>query len=67
MAIMVNTGLTDKKVLEYDLGTPRMDSLLAASKYAPIEGFGDKRTGHIALQDHNDDVWYRNLKIKPLN
>ena len=58
--------LNGKKVLEYDLGTPRMDSLLAASKYAPIEGFGDKRTGHIVLQDHNDDVWYRNLKVKEL-
>ncbi len=58
--------LNGQKVLEYDLGTARMDSLLAASKYAPIDGFGDKRTGHIVLQDHNDDVWYRNLKIKEL-
>ena len=58
--------LNGKKVLEYDLNTPRMDSLLAASKYAPIENFGEKRTGHIVLQDHNDDVWYRNLKVKEL-
>lgn len=58
--------LNGKKVLEYDLGTPRMDSLLAASKYAPIEGFGEKRTGHIVLQDHSDDVWYRNIKIREL-
>ena len=58
--------LNGEKVLEYDLNTPRMDSLLEASKYAPIEGFGDKRTGHIVLQDHNDDVWYRNLKVREL-
>ena len=58
--------LNGKKVLEYDLNTPRMDSLLEASKYAPIEGFGEKRTGHIVLQDHNDDVWYRNLKVREL-
>ena len=58
--------LNGQKVLEYDLGSPRMDSLLAASKYAPIEGFGDKRAGHIVLQDHNDDVWYRNIKIREL-
>ena len=59
--------LNGQKVLEYDLGTARMDSLLAASKYAPIEGFGDKRAGHIVLQDHNDDVWYRSIKIKVLD
>ena len=58
--------LNGQKVLEYDLDTPRMDSLLAASKYAPIEGFGDKKVGHIVLQDHNDDVWYRNIKIREL-
>ena len=58
--------LNGQKVLEYELGSPRMDSLLAASKYAPIEGFGDKRAGHVVLQDHNDDVWYRNIKIREL-
>ena len=58
--------LNGQKVLEYELGSARMDSLLAASKYAPIEGFGDKRAGHVVLQDHNDDVWYRNIKIKEL-
>lgn len=59
--------LNGQKVVEYDLGTPRMDSLLAASKYAPIEGFADRRTGHIVLQDHNDAAWFRNIKIRPLN
>ncbi len=54
------------KVVEYDLDTPRFDSLLAASKYASIEGFADRRTGHIVLQDHNDDAWYRNIKIREL-
>lgn len=58
--------LNGKKVLEYDLDTPRMDSLLEASKYAPIENFGQKRTGHIVLQDHNDDAWYRNIKVREL-
>ena len=35
--------LTTGGVLEYDLGTPRMDSLMAASKYAPIAGFADRQ------------------------
>ena len=58
--------LNGEKVVEYDLGTARFDSLLAASKYAPIEGFADKRAGHIVLQDHSDDVWFRNIKIREL-
>lgn len=58
--------LNGAKVVEYDLGTPRMDSLVAASKYSDIEGFAARRQGHIVLQDHNDAVWYRNLKIREL-
>jgi len=58
--------LNGEKVVEYDLGTARMDSLLAASKYADIEGFADRRTGHIVLQDHSDDFWFRDIKIREL-
>ncbi|MGI9175921.1 MAG: 3-keto-disaccharide hydrolase [Rhodothermales bacterium] len=58
--------LNGEKVLEYDLDSARFDSLLAASKYAPIEGFADKRAGHIVLQDHGDDVWFRSIKIREL-
>ncbi len=58
--------LNGAKVVEYDLGTSLMDSLLAASKYSSIPGFGDKKKGHIVLQDHGDTVWYRNIKIRLL-
>jgi hypothetical protein len=58
--------LNGAKVVEYDLGTARFDSLLAASKYRSIAGFADKRTGHIVLQDHTDAVWFRNIKIRRL-
>ena len=59
--------LNGKKVLEYDLGSARFDSLLAASKYRSVEGFARKRAGHIVLQDHGDMVWFRNIKIRPLS
>lgn len=56
--------LNGVKVLEYDLGTPRMNELLAKSKYKSIPNFAQKRKGHIVLQDHTDAVWYRNIKIR---
>jgi hypothetical protein len=58
--------LNGTKVLEYDLGTPEMEKRLEESKYGPIEGFMDRRSGHIALQDHTDAVWFRNIKIREI-
>ncbi|HEX9129219.1 MAG TPA: DUF1080 domain-containing protein [Gemmatimonadaceae bacterium] len=58
--------LNGKKVVEFELGTPVMDSLLAKSKYRDIKGFADKRAGHIVLQDHVDEVFFRNIKIRRL-
>lgn len=59
--------LNGEKVVEYDMDTAEFDSLLAASKYADIEGFAERRSGHIVLQDHTDDAWYRNLKVRRLD
>jgi hypothetical protein len=58
--------LNGAKIVDFDLGTPRMDSLLAKSKYRTIPGFADRRTGHIILQDHGDEVYFRSLKIRSL-
>ena len=58
--------LNGTKIVEFDLGTPRMDSLLARSKYRSIENFAQRRTGHIVLQDHGDEVHFRSIKIRPL-
>jgi len=56
--------MNGKKILEYDLGTPRMTDLLFKSKYRTVKGFADRRVAHIVLQDHTDAVWYRNIKIR---
>ena len=58
--------LNGQKVVEFELGTAHMDSLLAASKYKTIPGFAEKRRGHIVLQDHGDEVYFRSIKVRPL-
>jgi hypothetical protein len=58
--------LNGRKVVDFNLGTPLMDSLMAKSKYRDIKGFAQKRAGHIVLQDHVDEVYFRSIKIRVL-
>ncbi len=53
-------------VLEYHLGTPDWERMIANSKFAEFPEFGIYRPGYIALQDHGDDVWFRNIRIREL-
>ena len=59
--------LNGMRVVEFDLGTPRMDSLLAKSKYRNIRNFAQRRAGHIVLQDHGDEVYFRNIRIRTID
>jgi hypothetical protein len=56
--------LNDAKVLEFELGSPDLESRVAASKFRSIPGFAAKRAGHIVLQDHGSAVWFRNVKLR---
>jgi hypothetical protein len=58
--------LNGTKIVEFELGTPRTDSLLAKSKYRNIKNFAQRRAGHIVLQDHGEEVFFRNIKIRDL-
>lgn len=49
------------------IDSPEWQKLLAASKFAKWEGFAKAKAGHIGLQDHGDQVWFKNIKIKELN
>ncbi|MDR2036887.1 MAG: DUF1080 domain-containing protein, partial [Bacteroidales bacterium] len=79
--IVVNNGVVThyqngKKVVQYTLWTPEWIKMLENSKFS-VNGWTDayyllsncggiEREGYISLQDHGDDVWYRNIKIKIL-
>lgn len=56
--------LNGVKVVEFELGTARFDSLYQLSKFVKYPGFEKKRKGHIVITNHTDESWYRNVKIR---
>ncbi len=62
----VTQWLNGEKQCEYDLGSDAWKALVANSKFASMPRYGRETKGHIALQDHGDHVWFRNIKIRKL-
>jgi Domain of Unknown Function (DUF1080) len=56
--------LNGKTVLEYDLGSPELKAAIAKSKFKDLARFGTPLSGHILVQDHGDQVWFRKIEIK---
>jgi hypothetical protein len=63
------TKVVDARIFDDQTGQPTdaWTTLIAGTKFKPYDGFGTQPTGHIALQDHGDDVAYRNIKIRDLS
>ena len=70
-------GQNNENVVEYHLWTPQWTEMLQASKFSQEKwplAFellnncgGPNREGFIGFQDHGDDVWFRNIKVKILD
>ncbi|MDO9153832.1 MAG: DUF1080 domain-containing protein [Paludibacter sp.] len=58
--------LNDIKIIEYERGTQMWRALVNYSKYSVWPNFGEAAEGHILLQDHGDEVSFKNLKIRTL-
>ncbi len=56
--------LNGRKVLEYKRGSEAFRQRVANSKFAGMEGFGMAEKGPIHIQDHNDEVHFRSIKIR---
>ncbi|MDB6024612.1 MAG: hypothetical protein JWM68_835 [Verrucomicrobiales bacterium] len=62
----VEHWLNGSKVVEYQWGSPEVQKLIAESKFKDQPRFARNNSGHIVLQHHHDEVWYRNVKIRRL-
>ena len=59
--------LNGEVVVEYVWGSDEIKEKIAGSKFKNWKEFMTKDKGHIAFQYHNDDVWFRNIRIKDLS
>lgn len=63
---IVQHWLNGFKVLEYERKSNIFKALVARSKYEKYDGFGTADSGHILIQDHGDNVSFKNIKIKEI-
>jgi hypothetical protein len=55
------------KYCEYVKGSPDWNDRVAKSKFAKFPQFGKLTRGHICLQDHGNEVAFRNIKLRVLD
>ncbi|GAA5220165.1 3-keto-disaccharide hydrolase [Membranihabitans marinus] len=62
----VEHWLNGVQVLTYELGSEALEEAYKKSKFAKIPNYHHKRKGHLVLQDHTTEAWFRNIKIRKL-
>ncbi|MDB5003004.1 MAG: hypothetical protein JWQ34_1229 [Mucilaginibacter sp.] len=62
----VEHWLNGTRIVSFELGGTTLLKAIANSKYKSVPNFGLKAKTHILLQDHGDEIRFRNLKIRVL-
>jgi hypothetical protein len=63
----VEHWLNGEKLLEFDRSAAPFRELVARSKFWKWPGFGLNERGHIGLQDHGNEVWFRRVRVRSLS
>jgi cytochrome c len=63
----VEHWMNGHKLLEAQIGSGEWDAMVADSKFASMPAFGKSTSGHIALQDHGNRVWFRDVRLRFLD
>ncbi|MEM9080298.1 MAG: family 16 glycoside hydrolase [Verrucomicrobiota bacterium] len=62
---MLKHWLNGTKVVDIEIDSEEWNEVFAKSKFSKMKNYG-RKAGNILLQDHNDEVWFRNVKIREL-
>ncbi len=62
----VEHWLNGTKVVDYEIGSADWLKRKKISKWKDVSGYGMAKKGHILLQDHPNEVWFKNIMIKVL-
>lgn len=58
--------LNGVKVVEFEQGSEDWNKRKAEGKWKDTPEYGMEKTGHICLQDHGSEIWFKNIKIRKL-
>lgn len=64
---VVQHWLNGVKLIETRLDDAAWRAQIAKSKFRDMPGFGLQPRGHIVLQDHGDEIWFRNIRVRDLS
>ncbi len=63
---IVEHWLNGQKVLDFVIGSPELNELVANSKFSENPAFHSDKEGHIMFQHHGQRVYYKNIRIREL-
>lgn len=63
----VEHWMNGTKLLDAEMGSDDWNQRVAGTKFADWPQFATAESGYIALQDHGDPVWFRDIKLRPLD
>lgn len=62
----VQCWLNGQQTVDAQMNGEDWNARVKKSKFAPFKQFGRGREGRILLQDHNESVWFRNIRVRRL-